>query len=265
MTIDIDALREQVGKLDCGDNSCMFGGAGKGRNSGMGTNGGCVCHEQLRNGRLLRALLPLCDEVERLQVESKSLGAEVRALKRENDEQQYHLGEFGMERGGLFTERDELKAELDGIMRDYQIESDENVRDIVERTTAAAVRLRDEKTALKAEVERLRGIVERQAELLNKDGDALARVQQLEQHIDTAGDGTNLVALLDLYHERKCAAEKRVRELEGEPKSWQDDGDYLALYVAPFDPVFGAEARHADEPHRVATAADIRKALEGGE
>ncbi len=66
MTIDIKTLRDELGNLDCGDNSCCFGGSSKG---GMRTNGGCTCHERLRTGRLLRDLLPLCDEVERLQVE----------------------------------------------------------------------------------------------------------------------------------------------------------------------------------------------------
>jgi hypothetical protein len=30
---------------DCGDNSCLFGGRGKG---GMRTNGGCRCYKDLR-------------------------------------------------------------------------------------------------------------------------------------------------------------------------------------------------------------------------
>lgn len=37
----------------------------------------------------------------------------------------------------------ELEAENKSIMDDYGIEGDESVRDIIERTTAAAVRLKD--------------------------------------------------------------------------------------------------------------------------
>jgi hypothetical protein len=59
----------------------------------------------------------------------------------------------------LAREVAELEGANEAIMRDYQIEGDESVRDIVERTTRSAVALRDKADGLTRRVTELEGRV----------------------------------------------------------------------------------------------------------
>lgn len=43
---DFNIALQRLAKSDCGDNSCIFAGKGKG---GMRTNGGCRCYQMLTN------------------------------------------------------------------------------------------------------------------------------------------------------------------------------------------------------------------------
>lgn len=72
-------------------------------------------------------------ELVRLRAETECLRDELAALREAN----LSLASAGSQLLGAIEERD-------GILREYQIEGDTSVRDIVTRTTAAAVGLRDE-------------------------------------------------------------------------------------------------------------------------
>lgn len=67
----------------------------------------------------------------------------------------------------------------------------------------------------------------------------LARVAELEARIDTAGDGMNIVGLLDMYHDMKIAAESRAFVARARALELAADNDVLRAEIARWTEVLG--------------------------